>query len=516
MPLESSTKLTALRQELYEQFEYRRDAIFNLLDALSSDGHKYKSVISLSESQYFPRKYSSITDSVADGLNHAPWEDIKKVIWRSINCKDNNDFKHHRFILDATPNTRPFSNCLSDRTIIHTPNPTPGNKPIGVGHQYSVLAYIPPGDSKERKTWIAPVDVQRVSSKDKPHELGLKQLVDYIKKAQLKDRLCISVADSAYGTSACRNAATSCNNLLHIFRMRSNRVMFKMAENTAEKTVGRTKKYGSKFMLNSDNNDVEASFCESFSFETKRGAILTVKSYCYEDMIFKGDKDHKASDHPCRLVRYEVFNEKGEAVFKKPLWITIVGIRRKELSINEVFNNYMDRYDIEHFFKFAKNNLMADKYQSPDSEHDESWWKLAAIAYLQLSLAKEDVVATPKPWERYLPEFKNQKSRLTSPSQTQRGFNKILQVIGTPARVPVPRGKPIGRSSGEKQAKRKIQPIIFKGKNGKRQLSGSLNKTGQNSKPKKTTSDIIDAIIKIIKNSKMSRNEVCQHILKAA
>lgn len=516
MPVKVTNKLTALRQELYFNLTLRRDAAFNIIDALSADGHKLKSVISLSESRFFPRQYSSITDGIADGLCHIAWDSINQITWLAINCKDNSNFKYHRFVVDATSNPRSFSNCLDDRTIIHTPNPTPGNKPIGVGHQYSVLAYIPPGDSAERQTWIVPVDARRVLSTEKSHELGVKQAVNFIKSQNLEDELCLLIDDSAYGTSECRSVITSCDNLIQIFRMRNNRTVFKIAKKSTEQTKGRPKTYGCKFSLNSSDNNIQPDACESFSFETKTGKILTIEAECYEDMIFKGTKDYKASEHPFRLVKYTAFDELGILVFKRPLWIAMLGKRRKEISINEGFTNYMDRYDIEHFFRFAKNGLLMDKYQSPNCKHEEVWWKLVSLAYLQLYFAREDVIAAPKPWERYLDEFKDKDRKLSSPSQTQRGFNKILQAIGTPAKLPVPRGNPTGRTHGQKQEKRKKNPVIFKTKPIKAQLTNGLRKTATNSKPKKKPKTIIDIILGIIADAKMSHKEVCESILRAA
>jgi hypothetical protein len=516
MPVRISSKLTNLRQDLYLGFTHRRDAVFNIIDALSADGCKLKSVISLSSSKFFPRQYSSITDGIDNGLCHTPWDNIQKISWLAINCKDNNDFKYHRFVVDASSNPRPFSSCLGDRTIVHTPNPTPGNKPIGVGHQYSVLAYLPPGDSKERKTWIAPVDVRRVLSTEKSHELGVKQAVEFVKNQSLEDELSLLIDDSAYGTSECRSIITSCDNLIQIFRMRNNRIVFKMAQKEIEKINGRPKIYGSKFTLNSCNNDIEPDYCESFAFETKKGKTLTIKAECYEDMIFKGTKDYKASEHPFRLVKYTVFDENGISVFKRPLWIAMLGKRRKEISINEGFTNYMDRYDIEHFFRFTKNSLLMNKYQSPDYKHEEVWWKLVSVAYLQLYFAREDVISTPEPWERYLEEFKDKEKKLSSPSQTQRGFNKILQVIGTPAKLPVPRGNPTGRICGKTQEKRKRNPVIFKNTSKKNQLTEGLNKATKKSKPKKKKNISIKSIIELIKKSGISCKDVSEAILAVA
>jgi len=45
------------------------------------------------------------------------------------------------FGVDTTPALRPYAKKLEDRGIVHYPNPAPGNKPIGVGHSYSILAH---------------------------------------------------------------------------------------------------------------------------------------------------------------------------------------------------------------------------------------------------------------------------------------------------------------------------------------------------------------------------------------
>jgi hypothetical protein len=505
-----------LRQALYQILPTRRDAIFNMLDALSADGHHCKSVTSLSESCYFPRQYSSLTDAIVALSNHSLWEDIKKTIWPVIKDKTHSKLRYYRFVVDATPNPRPFSHCLADRTIIHTPNPTPGNKPIGVGHQYSVLACLPPGNSKERKTWLAPVDAQRVLPTQKSHDLGMEQLTHYIKHTGLEKELCLSVADSAYGTETCRKLASLCDELVHIFRMRSNRVVYKCADHDPEKKRGRVKKYGNKFGLNCTTHTIEPDRCLSFPFVTKKGRILTVNAQCYEDMIFKGSKNYTASDHPFRLMKYTVCDKTGVTVFAKPLWIAITGKQRKNITIEEGFTHYMDRYDIEHFFKFAKRNLLMNQFQSPDCMHEEAWWNLVLLAYIQLYVAKEAVVSTPKPWERYLPEYKNHHDSFFSPSQTQRGFNTLLNVIGSPAKLPKQRGKPRGRAIGGTQSKRAKQPVIFKTKPTKKLLTQGLKKTAKNSNPKQKKNDVIETIISLIKKAKLSHKEISEQILMAA
>jgi hypothetical protein len=77
------TKLQTFRAEIYGCFQKRKDAIMNLLDALTSAGHQSKSVVQLSQAHCFQRQYSSITDAISDGLPHTQWDKITSLIDQS-------------------------------------------------------------------------------------------------------------------------------------------------------------------------------------------------------------------------------------------------------------------------------------------------------------------------------------------------------------------------------------------------------------------------------------------------
>jgi hypothetical protein len=102
-------------------------------------------------------------------------------------------------------------------------------------------------------------------------------------------------------------------------------------------------------------------------------------------------------------------------------------------------------------------------YQTPEVQHEENWWQITQLAYVQLWLSRNLAEAMPTPWERYLPQFQTQsESQEASPSMTQRSFGRIIQEIGTPAKVPKPRGKSPGRTKGARQKPRKRQKVIKK------------------------------------------------------
>jgi hypothetical protein len=76
---------------------------------------------------------------------------------------------------------------------------------------------------------------------------------------------------------------------------------------------------------------------------------------------------------PFTLVRARVVDDTGQAVFRRPLWVTVVGARRRELSLVDIWEAYRQRYDLEHFFRFGKQRLLMDSYQTPETTHEEQW-----------------------------------------------------------------------------------------------------------------------------------------------
>jgi hypothetical protein len=456
-------RLKQFREKLYSLFPYRRDALFNLLDALTSRGHESKSIVELSEAKVFERQYSSITDAIADGLPRAPFDRIEQTVFEATKVPGTD----HVFFTDCTSNPRPWARTLTEKSIVHAPNPAPGNKPICVGHQYSVLAMSPNENEATKKHWLIPLSVERIKQSEKGNERGMQQIMDQIAALGLDDELSISVGDSLYGSERCRSIASSHKNLVHVFRISNSRNLFYQPtpDEFATKGAGRKKTYGSKMDLSDPT-----TYKDPDSFVVLDGAskkkVLVIEISQWNNLLIRGSREFPSACYPVNLVRIIVNNEQGESVFKRPLWIGVMGKRRHEIDSNRTYHIYRQRYDIEHFFRFGKQKLLLDSYKTPETEHEELWWKFAPLAYIQLYLAAQAGHLVPKPWERYLPAYKTPSEHFTqvkTPSQTQRVFENILEQVGSPAKPSVTRGKPVGRIAGIKPTAREHSPIHFKG-----------------------------------------------------
>ena len=144
-------KFQQFRQKLYQSFKHRRDSLMDLLDALASN-LSARSIAELSLNPLFRRDYSALYKALEQFFSPSSLEkaveeqqlqqlSLLEVITTVIPEPSQRDF--YLFGLDVTPVPRPYAKTLEDRSYIYQPNTIKGNKPINVGHPYSILSLLP-------------------------------------------------------------------------------------------------------------------------------------------------------------------------------------------------------------------------------------------------------------------------------------------------------------------------------------------------------------------------------------
>lgn len=460
-------RIKQFREKIYNFFPCRRDATMELIDALASNIHA-KSVVELSLNPIYRRNYCSITRSIGE-YYAKPNEVDKRQQNRQLTqilsacCPSLQKRSYHLIGLDCTSNPRLFSKTLPDRGIVHAPNTIFGNKPITIGHQYSMVVYLPEKMSEDSPPWVIPLSCERVSTTQKGTMLGMEQISHCLAQSAFQSTLCVSVGDCAYSDSSCIDKANRNPDQVHISRVKNNRIFYNSPTEKRRKMRGRPKRYGKKFKLNAKQLR-KSDESTSLKIVSKKGKELIVTIECWNNMLMRGSRKSDTSKIPFRLLRVRVCNSSGELLFKRPIWLIVSGKERNQLSLLDIYNSYRQRFDIEHFFKFGKNRLLMNKIQTPEVDHEEAWWQFTMMAYAQLYESRALAQHMPTPWEKYLDEFRSREHQ-KSPTQVQRNFSRIIREIGTPAQPPKPRNKSSGRKRGDIQTKRQRHDVIIKRKN---------------------------------------------------
>ena len=145
-----NTQLEHYRQALYASFDDAADASFELLDALASQTHA-RSVAEVSLETVFRREYSSLYGAISDfhageaASDATPTrreQEVAQMHMVAPYVPVPEQRPYWLFATDATTNRRQFARTLQDRSYVYWPHPVAGNKPVTIGHSYSVLVAL--------------------------------------------------------------------------------------------------------------------------------------------------------------------------------------------------------------------------------------------------------------------------------------------------------------------------------------------------------------------------------------
>jgi hypothetical protein len=162
----------------------------------------------------------------------------------------------------------------------------------------------------------------------------------------------------------------------------------------------------------------------------------------------------KAASHPFPVLRIERLAAKGTRRDPKDVWLAWLGEPPPPLS--HWWRSYVRRYGIDHWYRFAKQNLHWTLPQLKPPEQSERGSDLMPLLTWELGLARKVVVDKPLPWQKA--------QTLLTPGRVRQSFGSGLAQIGTPTRAPKPRGKSKGWPKGKVRQRAERHPIIKKSK----------------------------------------------------
>lgn len=458
-----TNKLMQFRSTLYQNFDNRADTLMELVDAMCSMLHA-KSVVEYSLAPCFRRSYSTIFMAVDELSMDEMW--LAKQVGAFLPRPQKRAF--WLLLVDVTPCPRPYAHTLQDRGMVYEPEVVKSKAPVTIGHQYSTVALGLEPEPGVSSSWVLPLLTRRVATDEDKELIGAEQIARLLEDEGLPFHrdLTVEVGDTSYSKPEYLCAHRKFPNLVTIARVRGNRVFYRQPSSTAEvkSGPGHPTWYGKRFALSEPETWGELDDTLSLWETSSSGKRYRIELQAWHDLLMPGKQKPERlpmHEHPFTLVRIVRYDEQGNLACRRPLWVLVMGERRHELALEEIYQAYASRFDLEHFFRFGKQRLLMVAFQTPEVEREEKWWQLAHLAYGQLWMARHVAEALPRPWERNLPTMKQ---RRISPTLVQRDFARIIRQLGTPARPPKPRGISPGRRRGAKLPKRPRRRVVVKGR----------------------------------------------------
>lgn len=359
--------------------------------------------------------------------------------------------KFRLFALDATSTPRIHAHTLDDRSYVHQANQI--GIPVTVGLEASVLTYLPEHITGEAN-WQLPVSLERISTNTTACDVAETQL-QLLAEWTPANLLTVIVADCAYGS-----LKPYSEDQVVVARGRTDRKGRRPISNNqiVHKKRGRPRKYEQETIRFIEDlpPGTEGGSDEECEYED------TIK-HQRVDVLFNRWNDVYVEGHSelVDVVKVEVFSKHDytKTLFP-PLLLILSGKRRREITALEAYQSYRRRFDIEHFFRFVKQKLLFCDYQTPDLDHQISWWWFCCMAYWLLYHVRHIGQGYTRPWHK-----KRNSTQPAGPGEVKRLFaTRIFPVLGSPTPPPINHKKSRGRELGRRFTKRERKKVVKKAK----------------------------------------------------
>lgn len=424
--------LNEFRHAVYPCFEKAQDALFELSDALLTEPTA-RTFAELSLSPRFRRRWPSLYAAVKDGqINRAALVQTQARFAPAPAAG-----QRVLLGLDSSGIARPESPTARDRTYlyVHNVNVPSRRTVVTPGWQFSSVVVLPATTS----SWTYVLDTQRIPSTTTPAEFAGSQLQTV--RASLAERP-IVVADRYYGSAKFvqATATVACDKLL---RIAGHRVFYRPAPPPHRHQRGARKKDGPPFKCKDARTHGKPT--ATWDGADEQGRRIQVAAWV--GLHFR----------PCReitltVIRVMRHGASGQKRDPKISWFIWIG--EALLPLEQVWPLYRRRYGHDHGFRFDKQDLLWLEPRLRTPEQFQRWTDVVSIVRNEVVLARAEVATWRYPWES--------RTQPDTPRQVRRHLGAILGLLGTPARVPQPRGKSPGRARGMKPKPAPRFKVVYK------------------------------------------------------
>jgi DDE superfamily endonuclease len=447
--------LLTFRRSLYECFHRRRDALFELTDAVLTADGAIPSPAHLSLQTSHRRGWGSLYAALCKGRIDV--EALRRLLARHPLAREETPV----YAVDVSVWDRCDAECSPERGFYYHPSRHSAGQPIVAGWAYQFVAQL----NFVRESWTAPMDVERLRPDQDANVVATGQVRSFLLR-----RLCRSsceevttttplfVFDAGYDAVKVQQGleGSPCQILL---RLRAGRRFYgDPSLSDPPQNIGRPRRHGPKMKCSDPSTWPEPSA----EYACEDAAYGSVRVRAWEKM------HPKVSNHARRgtrgplpivvgtliLVEVERLPRGERRREPRVLWLWWHGPEGTKPDLDLLWRSYVRRFDMEHTFRFLKQSMGWTTPRVRHPEQADRWSWLVVAAYTQLRLARTCVADLRLPWERrYDP------GRLT-PVRVHRAVSPLLAQLGTPAKAPKPCGRSPGRPKGRLSGRAERYPAI--------------------------------------------------------
>ena len=432
---EQLNKIIEFRQTVYHQFfTARRDAQFELLDALVSKG-KVASFPWLSTAGCFQRQWPSLYDAIEEGKQEVAG--MRRFLMGQV-AGDSLQF----WSLDKTAWPRPQARTLPERQYVYQPGSNLKGQPVVAGYAYSLLDWVPAAG----ESWSLSVDVQRVRAEETDLTVGIEQVQRLCQVRAGIAGLDVVIGDCKYSQPTFLRGVQDqpCGK---VARLAKHRVLYGRPEPKATQGPGRPRKHGDRFAFKEP--DTWAEPLELKQFEDPHWGQVELRRWPQLH-------PKQAADVEFDVIQAQVHLERAQP--PQPLWLLWLPPTNipatVEVNVETIWRCYTHRWPIEPGTRFRKQELNWTLPQFHTPEAGDRWSYLVCLAFWLLYLARPLVQDLPLPWQ---PKQAN-----LTPARVRQGMSDIFAQIGRPTRPVQSRGKSPGWPTGKARQRRTRYKVVKK------------------------------------------------------
>ncbi|MET8481869.1 NF041680 family putative transposase [Streptomyces clavifer] len=466
VPQDAFAELSCFRTELYACLTGRRDALFELSDALLCADGPVRTLVELSLEPEHRRGHGALYGGLNSGeLDVARLR--RTLAGLPLPCTASG-----RLVLavDVSNWLRPDANTSPDRLFCHTYGRGRGSAQMIPGWPYSFVAALEPG----RTSWTALLDVVRLCPWDDAIAVTAAQVRDVFQRLyvtgqwQVGEPPVLVVVDAGYDVT--RLAFLLADLPVELLgRMRSDRVLYFPPPPQPAGKRGRKPKRGAEFAFEVAATQPVPSVTTVTATAHYGKAVATAWDRLHPLLVRRSAwVDHPEGDLPViegTVIRLQVDHLRGDRS-PRPVWLWWSATAATAGDVDRLWQAFLRRFDLEHTFRMFKQTLgwTAPKLREPAAA--DRWTWLVIAAHTQLRLARPLAEDLRNPWERPA-----RQGRLT-PARVRRGFRRLHRKTPQPASAPKTTTAGPGRPIGTKNKHRAREHPV--GKQHKPNLAGAI------------------------------------------